>query len=186
MKLLILLTLLSFNLYADYTKIGTNGLTFDIRSINWPCVLDNSHQLMWAVKTIDKALQDFSNTYTWYDQISGVINGGYSHNCSFYDNYNTWLYIELINEDKLCGYSDWRLPTYSESLFLLKFTSNESLIDINSFPNTRIDRYCSSALDKNDKDLILDVIFFYDGSSGSQKKFDSAISLVRDTSQLIK
>ena len=139
MKLFLLLILLAPNIYANLLKISQFGNVLPASSTQWACVLDDKAGLMWEVKTTDKTLHNASNTYTWYDKISGVRNGEYSHNCTFYDFCNTWLFTELVNEFKLCGYQDWRLPTHKELKTLIQYTDIEPLIDIQFFQIHKLD-----------------------------------------------
>lgn len=183
MKLFLLLFLLSLNASADLIKINQFGDTLPATSTDWACVLDDKTQLMWEVKTTDETLYNTSNTYTWYNKISGVSNGEYSHNCSFYDFCNTSLFIELVNEFKLCGYGNWRLPIHQELKSLIKYPDSEPLIDTTFFPNTQSGRYWTSTVDVKDSSVIKDVSFFYGGTSGSEKSFDSFIRVVRKINQ---
>lgn len=186
MKLFLLLVLLGFNSYAEFSKISQQGVPLPVFSKQWSCVVDKSG-LMWEVKTSDFSLHSSSNTYIWYDKQSGVANNAYSRNCSFYDFCNTDLYIEVVNDIGLCGYYDWRLPSFTELSSLKQFRENEPLIDTDFFPNTQAGRYWTSTTYKKDSAMVLDVVFFYGGSSGTDKDLDAFIRLVRsDDNEVIR
>ena len=166
---------------ADLIKIDKYGQTLPTSATIWSCVLDNQTGLMWEVKTTNKNMRNKNNTYTWYHNKTGTRNGKYSHNCSWYDFCNTSLYTELSNDFKLCGYQNWRLPINQELKNLYVFGEEDPIINTDFFPNTQANNYWSATLDNDDKNLVLDVPFFYGGSSGSEKQFDAYIRLVRQT-----
>ena len=130
---------------------------------------------MWEVKTTNNT----NNSYTWFNGKLGVINNDYSHNCNFDTHCNTELYIYVNNISNLCKYNDWRLPSYKELLTIKQYTDNDPTIDTNYFPNTKSKSYWSSYIDKEDNNAVLDVPFFYGGTTGSGMSFDGYISLVR-------
>jgi len=138
-------------------------------------VIDNTTQLMWEVKT-KQGLQSSFNTYTWFDGKQGVENGVNSHQCHWKKNCNTKQYLKKINEKKICGFDDWRLPTFKELNTLKRYPDDEPTINHKFFPNTQASLYWTSTLSEEG---ILDVPFFYGGISGSGKEFNSYIRVVR-------
>ena len=91
---------------------------------DWVCSVDEETGLMWEIKTSDGGLRDKMHTYTPYDS-NPQTNGGWigykdarSGHCNRAlmedGSCNTESYIKALNEKKLCGYSDWRLPTVAE------------------------------------------------------------------------
>ena len=117
-----------------YTKISATGQKLPENATEWDCVLDNQTDLMWEHKTFerfnknDRKLRDGHNLYTWYEDSTGfedpkdanVMNPygyyyGYGQTCNFtLKKCNTRAYIKALNEIKLCGFSDWRLPTKND------------------------------------------------------------------------
>ncbi len=113
----------------DFTAIGGDGKpTFeqtldrlDYTAQPWSCLRDNWTGLTWEVPTpfANAGLYDTSYRYTWYNP-DGHTNGGDSgtQEAGVYK-LNTYQFVEAANTAKLCGYSDWRLPTAAELRNLL-------------------------------------------------------------------
>jgi hypothetical protein len=140
------------------------------------CAFDNETGLFWEVKSAKKGLQSAMNTYTWFDGKTGVENGKYSQNCNWGESCNTQLYIKVLNDIRLCGQDNWRLPSEAELSGLLKYGDDEVLIDKKIFPNTQKSAYWSA--DSIDEDIAQDVVFFYGGTPGTDKSFDGYIRAV--------
>ncbi|MCR4304563.1 MAG: DUF1566 domain-containing protein [Gallionella sp.] len=114
----------------DMTPLNQDGSTNDGKDYAmqpWACVHDNSTNLFWEVKKSEPGLQNASNTYSWYnpDQdanggVAGTAKGGI---CAGSD-CDTESYVKAINSRKLCGFSDWRLPSREEM---------STLVDISVF-----------------------------------------------------
>ncbi len=84
---------------------------------NETCIKDNVTGLVWEKKTNDGGLQDYKNSYTWYDPNPktnggkiGKQNGG---ECTG-SKCDTQAYIQALNNANYCGYSDWRMPNIEE------------------------------------------------------------------------
>jgi len=181
-KIYLLLTLffLSFAVSAKLIKISNTGTQLQGSFAPWSCVIDDKAKLMWEVKVSKKSLQDAQNTYTWFDGISGVENGEYSRNCQWGEGCNTQAFIQALNQSSLCQSSNWRLPSESELMTLLVYNDDNPLINLNYFPNTQPKPYWTSMGHKDDDDVAIDVPFFYGGTNGSDKSFDSYIRAVSD------
>ena len=90
----------------------------------WACARDNKSGLTWEVKTAAPGLHASSHTYTWYssnekkisvlegkqDGGMGIQNGGICTGSSC----DTEAFVAAVNAERLCGYSDWRLPSKDE------------------------------------------------------------------------
>lgn len=129
----------------DFTKLDGSaepledqGAIYTITS--WDCARDNVTGLVWEVKTIDGGLRDQNHTYTWYNPdpetnggSPGTADGG---ECGGDIDCDTQSYVQAVNEQGLCGASDWRLPTRSELRTIVDYKAEFPAIDTDYFPNT--------------------------------------------------
>lgn len=119
----------------------------------WGCVLDVRTSLMWEVKSDVPGLRHTANTYTWHfppeSDIytrgdAGKANGG---SCNGSD-CDTWAFEKAVNEQGLCGYHDWRIPTKEElgSIVDPRIEPPGPTLDHTYFPNTaNADHWTSTA-----------------------------------------
>jgi hypothetical protein len=131
-----------------FDKLSAEGKILPETATEWAAIQDNETGLMWEVKTNDEGLQDSQHTYTWFDpdgEIGGKENGGHCEGCRC----DTAAYVEAINEMRLVGANDWRVPTIDELEGFLKS------IDKRYFPHIQPDWYCSSTPHSSEKDRLL-------------------------------
>jgi hypothetical protein len=138
----------------DYTKIANDGSELPASATqgpnpgDWGCTRDNLTGLTWELKVNDAAsLRHVGHRYTWYEtdpRINGGDPGsvGTAGTCnSTLAQCNTSAYRDAINAlsgpARLCGASDWRLPTPVEMRSLVDsgFDRSTPPIDILWFPN---------------------------------------------------
>lgn len=96
------------------------------------CVKDNITGLIWEGKT-STGLRAASNSYTnWGDRRAGDAS----------------TYVDSVNASKLCGASDWRLPTANELQSLVDYSKSHPSFLINSewFPVIRDGYFWTSSL----------------------------------------
>ncbi|MEI7841219.1 MAG: DUF1566 domain-containing protein [Methylococcaceae bacterium] len=114
---------------TGYSKIANNGSTLvdsaklGANPTDWACTKDNKTGLIWEVKTTDGGLRDSANTYTNYTpdypKCDDAIYGAgkckeYGFTGELGDSTNTDGFVTAVNNQSLCGNSDWRLPTRDE------------------------------------------------------------------------
>lgn len=133
-----------------YTKISNKGTalastaTLGTGDNDWACTRDDNTNLIWEIKTSDKGLRDKDSLYSWYDS-NPATNKGYAGladgekgKCTGGIACDTEAYVKAVNEQGLCGFKDWRLPTFRELVSLLKLDvpPMSPMIDTTYFPNT--------------------------------------------------
>ena len=176
----------------DFTKICLNGDTAGEGkcppnplpgddSDSWACTLDNVTGLTWEIKA-DKGLQGQNNTYSWYrqdktysDTHAGLQDAG---SCEGSD-CDTQAYIKAVNDMKLCGASDWRLPTKRELLSIVDNSRFNPAIDVRFFPMTLSSYYWSSSPYPDEPDSAWQVYFLYGEALPGKKSQRSSVRLVR-------
>lgn len=136
-----------------FTKIANDGTavapetSLGTAARDWGCTRDDKSGLIWEVKTADGGLRDRRWTYTPFDS-NPATNGGWegyrdsrSGRClrtNMDDNScNTEAYVVAVNRSKLCGFSDWRLPTVGELIAVAAETTDADAVSTaQRLPNT--------------------------------------------------
>ncbi|MCX8521571.1 MAG: DUF1566 domain-containing protein, partial [Rhodoferax sp.] len=109
------------------------------------CVKDNSTGLFWEGKTASGSRAG-TNTYTNFDG-TGTDQKGDGSNATQAEidaSTNSIGYVNAVNTAALCGFTDWRRPTYGE-LYGIADTSQRPSIDNAWFPYTQSRSYWSSS-----------------------------------------
>jgi len=136
----------------DYTKIANDGSELAASAPlgpnpgDWACTRDNITGLIWEVKVNNVAhLRHSGHTYTWYDT-NAAVNGGNAGTpggtgCNgTLAQCNTTAFRDAVNAltgaNRLCGATDWRLPTRAELQSLVDYQAQNPAIDTTWFPNT--------------------------------------------------
>lgn len=150
----------------------------------WDCVKDVTTNLVWEVKTHDQGLQDANNFYSWFrmgstSQIgSGFKDGG---KCRGGISCDTQSYVNAVNAKRVCGYSDWRLPSRNELMSLVRGgnTDQKTMIDTRYFPSTPGDWYWTADTDLGDAEHAWYVLFYNGRSMKAMKSQAKRVRLVR-------
>lgn len=125
---------------THYTKLNAKGKTATDKPDAAHCVLDNQTGLVWELKTDDDGVHDKDKTYRWGGRGAEQIGE------KFFDDWNAL--IDGSNSEKLCGFSDWRVPTIDELKTLVAAGANPA-IDTSFFPLTLPKPYWSVSAYKN-------------------------------------
>lgn len=126
----------SIPLNPRFTKLDISGKPLSIQNLmwdsegneenstKWSCIYDNETDFVWEVKSDDDGLRDKDWTFSWYFNITpSGIRGDYNKgSCSEAPSCDTSGYLTAINNLKLCGFSDWRIPSKTdfEKMFALE------------------------------------------------------------------
>ncbi len=152
-----------------YTKLKANGVEW-VKGVDpdsaWIMTRDDSTGLVWEMKQNKNAIKDYTNhhdadnTYTWYDT-NPATNGGYAgtHGNGI-TTFDTKQFINNLNAANYGGYSDWRIPSIEELLWIVNDGLDDPSIDVNFFPNTVSSYYWSSITDAYRTDYARYVDFF--------------------------
>ncbi|MDU4395163.1 MAG: DUF1566 domain-containing protein [Acinetobacter ursingii] len=164
-------------------KMGYEQLSVN----NDHCIRDQVTGLIWEQKTDDGKLRDKDWRYAWFNA-DAKTNGGEAGSqasattCgSTLASCNTTAYIEALNKNKYCGYSDWRLPTRAELANLVDYSSSQPALNAVFINTPFTDAYWSSTTSakQNSKAWMAD---FKDGAlSPNFKEYMGHIRAVRTT-----
>lgn len=103
-----------------FVKRQADGKAIALLEGPWACVEDKQTGLLWEVKSANENAQFNYSTYSWKVGELGADNGG---SCGEdkpgqpwveYARCDTQDLIDALNQRKLCGYQDWRLPSALE------------------------------------------------------------------------
>ncbi|MCH8538626.1 MAG: DUF1566 domain-containing protein [Alkalimonas sp.] len=171
----------------DFTKLDTGGNDLPASASAWSCVRDNHTGLVWEVKTTGGGLHDMDHTYTWYNPDNSV-NGGNAGtesggNCNGSD-CDTYSYVQAVNNQELCGFNDWRMPTRNELLNIMHNGKHSQVFDADYFPNmgSSVGKWywSSSPFASLSSDNYAWSVYFTNGRSDSVPKYRSyRVKLVR-------
>lgn len=122
----------------SFTKLDNQGKPLPANALQWACVKDNVTGLVWEAKTFDndKTKKDFRDakwSYTYYDSKTGFgfpdtgkSSGKDKDSCGAENDVcTTEQYVLTVNDSKLCGLSNWRLPTRMEMLDIINLGSKD-------------------------------------------------------------
>jgi hypothetical protein len=147
-----------------------------------PCTRDNVTGLVWEVKTTDGGLRDQKWTYSWYDSVhnyggnSGTASGG---TCKTTGHCDTEKYVADVKASALCGFSDWRMPSWLELQGIAHLGRSNPAIDPTYFPNTPSSYFWSGSPNALSSNYAW-FVYFGDGYVSNYPRYgDYSVRLVR-------
>ena len=166
----------------SFTKLDANGVpladqSVDYQTTPWACVRDNVTGLVWEVKTTTAGIHNKDNTYKW----GGITAIGLGHpnaQGTYYD--PSWNeLVQGSNDDILCGFNDWRVPTVAEFSSIANKGTFNPAIDTNYFPNTASSRFWSSSPVADIDDEAWTIAFDYGYDAYGFRDGDYRVRIVR-------
>ena len=91
---------------------------------------------------------------------------------------DTHAFVQKVNEQELCGLSDWRLPTRTELLSIVDNSNFKPAVDTRFFPNTVPAYYWSSSPYADQSDFAWQVYFLYGEALPGEKSQARHLRLV--------
>ena len=141
---------------SGYSKISNSGdplpnsATLGSEPNDWACTRDNASGLTWEVKTVS-GLRSMKHSYRWTPSIAadrspqttplpsgGSYTLGANTTCEQVGRCDTMRYVADVNESRLCGAGDWKMPSALElkTLMVMVPSKQAPWVDTVFFPNT--------------------------------------------------
>lgn len=150
--------------FSSFTKLDSSGNALPDNAQYWVMVKDNNTGLIWEVKQTSNGSPDYNNPhdpdniYTWYDS-NPTTNGGDAGTSGVLT--DTEDFIAAVNNNRLGGFTDWRMPTKDELVTILKSdVPAPPTIDTTYFNNTIPGYYWTSTTFPNSTDSAFKVDFY--------------------------
>ncbi len=153
----------------DFTKLDANGASLPASASQWSCVKDNHTGLIWEVKTDDEGIHDKDNSYKWGGK-TAIGQKATTQFGTYYDDWNSL--VDGSNTERLCGYSDWRVPNINELRSIVHYGTYNPAIDTQYFPNTTASGYWSSSPNADSSNFAWGV-YYYNGYVSSNNRNDT-------------
>jgi hypothetical protein len=164
-----------------FERLGITGERID-DSEAWPCVADSRTGLVWEVKTVDGGIRDSAHSYSWFDpEVDGQAGAEDGGRCGGGVRCDTHHYRISLNQERLCGFDDWRLPTREELETLVKFQSEKSrpAIDDRFFPLAAASWYWTASSNASSPEYAWYVLFRSGVALNDLKERPKHVRLVR-------
>lgn len=137
----------------DLTKLDATGNALQVQNqewndagsegdgTRWSCVRDNVTGLMWEIKESDPNHPRYAgHAYRWWlegDEFNGAFpDQNSSGRCSF-ESCDTQTYVNWVNQNGLCGFSDWRMPSVAELSSIAVLSNVMPAVDTLYFPDIK-------------------------------------------------
>jgi len=184
----------------DWTKLDAGGNALAIQNqawadggseeegTHWSCVRDNLTGLIWEIKETDPSHPRYTgHTYRWWlegeDKNGGFPDQSDSGNCSNLTSCDTQSYVNWLNQNTLCGFSNWRMPSVAELSSIAVLSNVIPAVDTGFFPDVKDPRFFTNQSLARDPSRAW-YVYFSDGSVSFTNKGDAShVRLVRGGQQ---
>jgi hypothetical protein len=181
----------------DWTKLDSNGNALPVQDqpwnndgneaagSRWSCVRDNVTGLTWEIRESDPEHPRYAgHVFRWWldgDQYnSGFPDMNNSGRCSF-ETCDLQTYVNWVNENGLCGASDWRMPSVTELSSIAVLSKVMPAVDTDYFPDieiTQVRFFTNQTLARDPSRAWY--VYFSDASASFTNKGDAShVRLVR-------
>lgn len=131
-----------------YVRLDSSGkVCTHCASSTAACIEDRKTGLVWELKTTDNKLRDMRHTYAWqHTRRAASVARCAQPECNASD------YVAAVNASRLCGATDWRLPSREELRSIVDYTRAYPgpTIDTDWFSATAANFHWSSNEDASD------------------------------------
>lgn len=181
----------------DWTKLDANGNVVPVQDqewsndgneaegTRWSCVRDNVTGLTWEIRESDPNHPRYSgHVFRWWLD-DAKFNGGFPEmnstgRCSF-ETCDLQTYVNWVNENGLCGASDWRIPSVAELSSIAVLSKVMPAVDTSYFPDieiTQVRFFTNQSLARDPSRAWY--VYFTDASASFTNKGDAShVRLVR-------
>ena len=135
----------------DFTKLDSQGQELNGSAASWSCVRDNVTGLVWETKQEwDGGEVSSVANVSWYNPdpaTNGGVAGTPNVGTSCFSLCDTSRYVQYFNQQRICGSSNWRVPTKTELRTIVNLGRAQPAVDVSYFPlmNTNVgNRYWTS------------------------------------------
>lgn len=178
-------------------KLDAQGQPLPADADQWRCVRDNVTGLVWEAKDPsdgtpgNAGLHDADDKFSFYSTDSNANRGEIGNwnkdwnDCAGYREgapitfCNTQSFAERVNAGGLCGYHDWRLPTFNELLGITNYVRTMPTAEMAYFPNTQPEEYWTSSILARDGKLARYINFRFGVTSIGYRTDSYYVRLVR-------
>lgn len=179
----------------DWTKLDATGAPLaaqdhawnpdgsETEGTRWSCVQDNVTGLIWEIKESDPNHPRYGgHTYRWWldgNEYNGAFPDQSTSGTCGTDNCDTQSFVNWVNENSLCGFSDWRMPSVAELSSIAVLSNVIPAVDTAYFPNIKDPRFFTNQSLARDPSRAW-YVYFSDGSVSFTNKGDAShVRLVR-------
>lgn len=170
----------------SFIKIGRQGEKLVDGAGHWACVKDLTTGLVWEVKLAEGGLHNKNNLYSWYEpheksEVAGVADGG---RCEGDTDCDTHSFVQALNAEKYCGYTDWRMPTRDEMQTIVVVGNGGVAATINRdyFPHGLASWYWTATTNENHTEYAWYLLFRNGITLSDLKSRPKHLRLVRSDS----